>query len=108
MTRDRANDDQAPGAQAAGAPGAAEAGLDRRTLLTAAGSAVVAGLGIEASRPAAAAPTSYRRIDAHTHFSSLKVLDALEKEDGKPFVLGRTYRSMRALTDAQARLALPD
>jgi hypothetical protein len=39
-----------------------------------------------ASAPAA----SPRGIDAHTHFSSLKALDALEKENDKPFALGRT------------------
>lgn len=105
MTRNRADGDQT-----GGTPVAAEPGLDRRMLLTGAGSAVVAGLGVEAPRDAraAAAPTSYRRIDAHTHFSSLKVLDALEKEDGKPFVLGRMYRAKPALTDAAARLAILD
>src|SRR5205807_8473318 len=64
-----------------------------------------------AAQPATAVsapPASHQRIDAHTHFSSLKVLDALEKEGGKPFVVGRTYRSMRALTDPQARLAILD
>jgi predicted TIM-barrel fold metal-dependent hydrolase len=87
-------------------------GLDRRALIAGAGSAVVAGLGAPApgaAQPAAnAPPTPYRRIDAHTHFSSLKVLDALEKEDGKPFVLSRTYRSRPALTDATARLDILD
>src|SRR5262249_55246242 len=98
----------------AGAPLPADANLDRRSLLTGAGSAVVAGLGAPTPGAAQAAPApstppaSYRRIDAHTHFSSLKVLDALEKEDGKPFVLGRMYRAMRALTDPQARLAILD
>src|SRR5579871_3236894 len=87
----------------AAAPAPADAGLDRRALLAGAG-AVVAGLGTPTPGAAqgaapARAPTSFRRIDAHTHFSSLKVLDALENEDGKPFVLGRTYRSMHALTD---------
>jgi predicted TIM-barrel fold metal-dependent hydrolase len=103
MTRDPANADQAPGMS-----GHAEAGLDRRMLLTGAGSAVVAGLSIEAPRQAAAAPTPYRRIDAHTHFSSLKVLDALEKEEGKSFGLGGMYRAKPALTDATARLAILD
>ena len=95
----------------AGAPTPADASLDRRRLLAGAGSAVVAGLGVPAPGAAQAASTpsaSYRRIDAHTHFSSLKVLDALEKAEGKPFVLGRAYRSMRALTDPQARLAILD
>jgi len=97
---------------AASAP--TDGAVDRRALLAGAGSAVVAGLGAPApgaaqgAAAANAAPTSHRRIDAHTHFSSLKVLDALEKEDGKPFVLGRTYRRMHALTDPQARLAILD
>ena len=98
----------------AGAPMPADASLDRRRLIAGAGSAVVAGLGAptsgaaQAATAASAPSASHRRIDAHTHFSSLKVLDALEKQDGKPFVLGRTYRSMRALTDPQARLAILD
>jgi predicted TIM-barrel fold metal-dependent hydrolase len=89
----------------------AQAELDRRTLLASAASAAVAGLGSAAPRSAQAAdaaPASSRRIDAHTHFSSLKVLDALEQQSGKPFVLGRMYRSKPALTDAKARLAILD
>jgi predicted TIM-barrel fold metal-dependent hydrolase len=99
---------------AASAPSPAESSLDRRTLLTTAGSAVVAALGAPtpgaAQTPATATapPASYRRIDAHTHFSSLKVLDAIEKADGKPFVLSRTYRNRPALVDAKARLEILD
>src|ERR1700722_17068187 len=91
-------------------PSEREGGLDRRALLAGAGSAVVAGIGAPApaaSAAVAAAPATYRRIDAHTHFSSLKVLDALEKAEGKPFVLGGMYRAKPALSDAAARLALP-
>jgi uncharacterized protein len=109
MSRD--TDDRPSPATNATAPG--DGALDRRRLLAGAGSAVVAGL--SAPAPAAAqgaAPAnplaSYRRIDAHTHFSSLKVLDALEKEDGKPFVLSRTYRTRPALVDAKARLEILD
>jgi len=84
-------------------------GLDRRSLLAGAGSAVVAGLGSQTASPAQPAPSAPpRRIDAHTHFSSLKFLDALEKQDGKPFVLGGMYRSKPALTDPKARLAILD
>jgi len=95
------------------APAAADGAVDRRTLLAGAGSAVVAGLGAPApgaaqGAMAPSAPPAYRRIDAHTHFSSLKVLDALEKEDGKPFVLSRTYRTRPALVDAKARLEILD
>jgi predicted TIM-barrel fold metal-dependent hydrolase len=96
---------------AASAPPPAEGSVDRRSLLTGAGSAVVAGLGAPApgaAQSAAAPPASYRRIDAHTHFSSLKVLDALEQADGKPFVLSRTYRTKPALVDAKARLEILD
>ncbi|HEY4919436.1 MAG TPA: amidohydrolase family protein [Xanthobacteraceae bacterium] len=92
-------------------PSEREGGLDRRALLAGAGSAVVAGIGAPApaaSAAVAAAPATYRRIDAHTHFSSLKVLDALEKAEGKPFVLGGMYRAKPALSDAAARLALLD
>jgi predicted TIM-barrel fold metal-dependent hydrolase len=92
----------------------ADGALDRRRLIAGAGSAVVAGLSAPApaaaqgAAPASRPPTPYRRIDAHTHFSSLKVLDALEKEDGKPFVLSRTYRTRPALVDAKARLEILD
>lgn len=85
-------------------------GLDRRALIAAAGGAIVAGVGGEPAAAQAARPAvaSSRRIDAHTHFSSLKVLEALEKEEGKPFVLGRMYRSKPALTEPAARLAILD
>jgi predicted TIM-barrel fold metal-dependent hydrolase len=93
------------------APTPADASLNRRRLIAGAGSAVAAGFGTPttgAAQAVSATSASHRRIDAHTHFSSLKVLEALEKEDGKPFVLGHTYRSMQALTDVQARLAILD
>jgi len=100
-----------PGETPNQAPSDPGGGLDRRALIAGAGSAIVAGVGAQApaaSAAVAAAPAAYRRIDAHTHFSSLKVLDALEKAEGKPFVLARTYRSKPALTDAAARLAILD
>ena len=109
MTRPRI-DPELPGA--AGSPPSQPdggRGLDRRSLLAGAGSAVVAGLGSQTASPAQPAPSAPpRRIDAHTHFSSLKFLDALEKQDGKPFVLGGMYRSKPALTDPKARLAILD
>jgi predicted TIM-barrel fold metal-dependent hydrolase len=86
--------------------------LDRRTVLAVAGGAMVAGIGGAAplASPAMAdeAPGGAQRIDAHTHFSSLKYLDALEKQDGKPFVLGARYRKRAALTDVKARIDLLD
>ncbi|HEY2137684.1 MAG TPA: amidohydrolase family protein [Xanthobacteraceae bacterium] len=110
MTSDRI--DAAPGAQDP-EPDAGR-GLDRRALLAAAGGAVVAGLGPAptGAAPSSAAPAapagSVLRIDAHTHFSSLKFLDALEKQDGKPFVLSHMYRAKPALTEIGARLAILD
>src|SRR5215831_17386011 len=107
MTSDRTP----PAADAAQGAESTDGGLDRRALLAGAGSAVMAGLGAPTAataQTATAAPGRYRRIDAHTHFSSLKVLDALEKEDGKPFVLDRMYRSKPALTDPKARLDILD
>jgi uncharacterized protein len=91
-------------------PTHARAGLDRRTLIAAAGGAIVTGVGAQpaAAQEARPAVASSRRIDAHTHFSSLKVLEALEKEEAKPFVLGRMYRSKPALTEPAARLAILD
>jgi len=97
------SDQGAPAAQTRG-------GLDRRALIAAAGGAIVAGVGGEPAAAQEARPpvASSRRIDAHTHFSSLKVLEALEKEEGKPFGLGRMYRSKPALTEPAARLAVLD
>jgi len=109
MTRDHI--DRPSPAATGPASTSSDASLDRRTLLAAAGSAVVAGLGAPApgaAQTATAAPTLSRRIDAHTHFSSLKVLDALEKQDGKPFVLSRTYRTRPALVDPKVRLEILD
>jgi len=101
MTRDR-NDAPQPAFASA-------ADLDRRRLLAAAGSAVMAGLATDMPSAVEAQPVANAlRIDAHTHFSSLKFLDAIEKQDGKPFILGRMYRAKPALTDAKTRLAILD
>jgi len=74
--------------------------------LAAAGSALVTGPAIAQVREAS--PRSSQRIDAHSHFSSLKYLDALEKHEEKPFVLGALYRRTTTLTDVPARLGLID
>jgi hypothetical protein len=82
--------------------------LDRRTLLTAAGGTVAAGLGFTFPDTAAAAtnaPGGMRRIDAYSHISSLKYLDALEKQQGKPAAISAELRRKPSLTDLKARLA---
>jgi uncharacterized protein len=81
-------------------------GLDRRSLLAAAGSALMTAPAIAQVREST--PRSSQRIDAHSHFSSLKYLDALEKHEGRPFVLGALYRRIVTLTDVRARLDLLD
>ena len=115
MPRERTSGDRSSshraGSSDQGAPAAqTRGGLDRRALIAAAGGAIVAGVGGQPAAAQEARPlvASSRRIDAHTHFSSLKVLEALEKEEGKPFVLGRMYRSKPALTEPAARLAILD
>src|SRR5579871_6986934 len=60
--------------------------LDRRTLLAAASGGVAARLGanVAHSSQAMAQPLQKaRRIDAYSHISSLKFLDALEKAEGR-------------------------
>lgn len=85
--------------------------LDRRTVLAMAGGVMAAGLGAPgpgASPAAAQAPRSALRIDSHTHFSSLRFLDELEKQEGKPFILSARYRGLRSLTDPKVRLDILD
>src|SRR3954453_2156250 len=82
------------------------------TLLAVAGGIVAAARlsasGFSSSKAATDGPRTSRCIDAHTHYSSLRYLDALEKQEGRPFVLGANYRRRTALTDAKARLDLLD
>jgi len=80
--------------------------LDRRSLLAAAGSALVTAPAFAQIREAS--PRSSQRIDAYTHLSSLKYLDALEKHEGRPFGLGALFRRTAALTDVPVRLSLLD
>jgi predicted TIM-barrel fold metal-dependent hydrolase len=85
--------------------------LDRRTLLAAAGSSVAAGLGVTFPEPANAAtesPHSPRRIDAYSHISSLKFLEALEQQQGKPAAISTAIRRKPSLTDLKARINLLD
>jgi predicted TIM-barrel fold metal-dependent hydrolase len=85
--------------------------LDRRTLLAAAGGSVAAGLGVAFSNPAQAATESShgkKRIDAYSHISSLKFLDALEKQQGKPAAISTALRRKPSLTDLKSRMDLLD
>src|SRR4051812_15484988 len=69
---------------------------------------MAAGLSASVSASSKASTDRPRRIDAHTHYSSLKYLDALEKHERRPFVLGPNYRGRAALTDAKTRLDFLD
>jgi uncharacterized protein len=85
--------------------------LDRRMLLAAAGSSVAAGLGVAFPKPAQAAtgvPNGTGRIDAYSHVSSLKFLDALEKQQGKPAAISTALRRKPSLADVKARINLMD
>jgi uncharacterized protein len=85
--------------------------LDRRTLLAAAGSSVAAGLGVafpEPAQTAAAASSGWKRIDAYSHISSLKYLDALEQQQGKPAAISTAIRRKPSLTELKARIDLLD
>jgi predicted TIM-barrel fold metal-dependent hydrolase len=84
--------------------------FDRRSLLTAVGTAAVAGLTLSmATEPAQAAESfSDGRIDVHTHFAPTKFLDFAEKQEGKPFMLSGLYKSKPTLTDVKRRIALLD
>jgi predicted TIM-barrel fold metal-dependent hydrolase len=84
--------------------------LDRRRLLTFAGTAAVAGLGLSsASETASAAESTIdARIDVHTHFAPTKFIDFAEKQEGNPFVLSNLYRRKPTLTDVKRRIDLLD
>jgi predicted TIM-barrel fold metal-dependent hydrolase len=85
--------------------------LDRRTLLAAAGGSVAAGFGSRLSEPAQAATElgrNTRRIDAYSHISSLKFIDALEKAEGKAPAISAAIRRKPGITDFRTRLGLLD
>ena len=85
--------------------------LDRRTVLAAAGATVAAGLGTsfpETSAVAKEPSHTLQRIDAYAHISSLKYIDALEKQDGKPSAQSTGFRKILTLIDPKARLDLLD
>jgi predicted TIM-barrel fold metal-dependent hydrolase len=84
--------------------------FDRRSFLTAVGTAAVTGLGLSVGpNPTSAAGTrSEGRIDAHTHFAPIKFLEFAEKQEGKPFLLSGLYKRKPTLTDVKRRVALLD
>jgi len=96
------------GRTAAGGKGS----IDRRTLLTGTASAAgMVGTGLPLSSFAQTATTSSvtkKRIDAHTHFSSLKYIELLEKQEGRPFVLAGMYKTRPSIIDAKVRLDMLD
>jgi len=86
-------------------------GVDRRKLLAAAGSGVAAGLVVSLADPARAVadtPQNGRRIDAYSHISSTKFLDALEKQEGRAPAINAAIRLKPSLTDLKARIDLLD
>ena len=79
--------------------------MDRRAFLLGTGTAIALGVDVVApSQPKAETTSSATRIDAHTHFSSLKFLNLAENAEGRPFVLKSVYAGRPTLTDAQARV----
>ena len=84
--------------------------LDRRTLLAGATAAALAGTGVP--KPGLAQGTtalgSIKRVDTHTHFTSLKYLETAENREGRPYELGGMFRSISPLHDLSARLNLLD
>lgn len=85
--------------------------IDRRTLLTvAAGAACTGAVGIPMLGVAKTAASSgaKKRIDAYTHFSSLKFIDLLERQEGKPIIMAGQYKHKPSLIDLKARLDLLD
>jgi predicted TIM-barrel fold metal-dependent hydrolase len=83
--------------------------LDRRTFLV--GAAVAAGQGFPVSamsQSTAATSPAFKRIDAYSHFSSLKFLDFAERQAGRPFVLRSMYERLTTLTDWRERIGLLD
>jgi len=83
--------------------------LDRRTFLIGAG--VAAGQGFSASAMARSTTEPlrpYSRVDAYSHFSSLKFIDFAEKRADRPFVLRPMYERLTTLTDWRERIGLLD
>jgi hypothetical protein len=56
----------------------------------------------------AASSSALRRVDAYSHFSSLKFLDFAERQADRPFVLRSMYERLTTLTDWRERIGLLD
>jgi uncharacterized protein len=83
--------------------------LDRRTFLIGAGVAAGQGLPVSAMAQSTTVPSSlYGRVDAYSHFSSLKFLDFAERLADRPFVLRSMYERLTTLTDWRERIGLLD
>src|SRR5262249_45054907 len=68
--------------------------LDRRSFLIAAGAAAGCSPVNAFAQSATAASSAYRRVDAYSHFSSLKFIDFAEKQGDRPFVLRSMYERL--------------
>jgi uncharacterized protein len=83
--------------------------LDRRTFLIGAGVAAGQGFPVSAVAQSTTVPSSlYGRVDAYSHFSSLKFLDFAERQADRPFVLRSMYERLTTLTDWRERIGLLD
>jgi hypothetical protein len=83
--------------------------LDRRTFLIGAGVAAGQGFPVSATAQSTTVTSSlYSRVDAYSHFSSLKFLDFAERQAGRPFVLRSMYERLTTLTDWRERIGLLD
>jgi uncharacterized protein len=83
--------------------------LDRRTFLIGAGAAAGQGFPVNAMAQSTTVPSSlYGRVDAYSHFSSLKFLDFAERQADRPFVLRSMYERLTTLTDWRERIGLLD
>jgi len=82
--------------------------LDRRTFLISAGAAAGYSPVSAFAQSATKASSAHRRVDAYSHFSSLKFIDFAEKQEGRPFVLRSMYERLKTLTDWHERIVLLD
>ena len=72
--------------------------LDRRAFLIGAGVAAGQGFPVSAMAQSTTLPSLlYGRVDAYSHFSSLKFLDFAERQADRPFVLRSMYERLTTL-----------